>query len=330
MPVIDSQFRSPWWMFGGDLQTQLPVIMRRFNLSSETVIIPTRDNDLLSADWYKAPSAAKGRLLILTHGLEGSNQQPFILGMVQEVLRKGIGGEAGDVLAWNLRGCGEPDNNSHKLYFAGSINDMDDVVLWAQTKGYSEIYLASYSLGGNIVLRWLAEQGNNATARGIKASCAASVPVDLAGCVSALDRWRNIFYRLYFVNSMKARLTRKANAYPGSLDLKNHWKVNSFRSYDEIYCAPLNGYSSAESMHSAVSAKPVLDKIKVPCLLVSALNDPFLNADCYPVDVARKHPTLTLELCKTGGHVGFYSHNGEWWLEQRFQAFFSSVDNFTH
>lgn len=329
MPVIDSRFRSPWWMFGGDLQTQLPVLMRRFDLSPEIVAIPTRDNDSLSAEWYKTSAAAKKRLLILTHGLEGSNHQPYILGMAQDVMRNGIAGQAADVLAWNLRGCGNPDNITYKLYFAGSTADMDDVILWAQARGYSEIYLASYSLGGNIVLKWLAEQGANATARGVKASCAASVPVDIAGCVSALDRWRNIFYRLYFVNSMKARLSRKANIYPGSLDLRNHWKVNNFRRYDEIYCAPLNGYASAESMHSAVSAKPVLEKITVPCLLVSALNDPFLNKDCYPIAMASRHPTFTLELSKTGGHVGFYSHNGDWWLEQRFQQFFTSFDNFT-
>lgn len=324
MPVIESNFRSPWWMLGGDLQTQLPVLMRRFDLPSKTIAIPTRDNDELSADWYTAQAHPQKRLLILTHGLEGNNCQPYMLGMTQEVMRKGLAGQPADVLAWNLRGCGTPDNKTHKLYFAGSIQDMDDVILWAEHKGYTEIYLASYSLGGNIVLKWLAEQGINAVSRGIKASCAASVPVDLAGCVSTLDRWRNILYRLYFVKNMKDRLQRKAYTYPNTINLSNHWRVNSFRRYDEIYCAPLNGYPSAKAMHLDVSAKFVLDKIAVPCLMVAALNDPFLNSDCYPIAIARSHSLLSLELTKTGGHVGFYSHQGEWWLEQRFQQFFAS------
>jgi predicted alpha/beta-fold hydrolase len=325
MPVIESGFRSPWWMLGGDLQTQLPVLMRRFDLPSKTIAVPTCDNDLLSADFYTAQVDPQKRLLILTHGLEGSNRQSFILGMVQEVMKNGLAGKPADVLAWNLRGCGKPDNKTHKLYFPGSIQDMDDVVLWAENNGYTEIYLASYSLGGNIALKWLAEQGANASNRGIKASCAASVPVDLAGCISTLDRWRNIFYRLYFLTTMKNRLKRKAYAYPNTVDLRDYWRVNSIRRYDETYTAPLNGYVSADAMHADVSSKFVLDKIVVPCLLIDALNDPFFNENCYPIAIARGHPWLTLELTKTGGHVGFYSHQGEWWLEQRFQQFFNSV-----
>lgn len=325
MPVIDSGFRSPWWMLGGDVQTQLPVLMRRFDLSPEAVSIPTRDNDQLGADWYKSRSDIQKRLLILTHGLEGSNHQPYIRGMAQDTIENGITGQPADVLAWNLRGCGEPDNITHKLYFAGSTDDMDDVISWASAKGYTEIYLAGYSLGGNIVLKWLADEGGAALIRGIKACCVASVPVDLAGCVTALDRLRNIFYRLYFVKNMKDRVKRKAEAHPGKLDMSKHSLVNSFRRYDEIYCAPMNGFVSATAMHKAVSAKFVLDKIAVPCLMVAALNDPFLGNDCYPIDLAKAHSLITLELAKTGGHVGFYSDKGEWWLEKRFQGFFNSL-----
>lgn len=325
MPVIDSNFRSPWWMLGGDLQTQLPVVMRRFDLSPETISIPTRDHDRLGADWYKSRNSLQKRLLILTHGLEGSNRQPYIRGMAEDALKNGVAGRPVDVLAWNLRGCGEPDNISHKLYFAGSTDDMDDVVSWATAKGYTEIFLAGYSLGGNIVLKWLADQGNNAASRGIKSCCVASVPVDLAGCVTALDRWKNIFYRIYFVKNMKDRVKRKAFAHPGKWDLSKHSQVNSFRRYDEIYCAPMNGFSSAAAMHREISSKFVLDKIAVPCLMVAAFNDPFLNEDCYPIDIAKTHPLLTLELTKSGGHVGFYDKDGKWWLEQRFQAFFDSL-----
>lgn len=325
MPIIESDFRSPWWMPGGDVQTQLPVLMRRFQLSSDLVTIPTRDNDRLSANLYTSKDNHRHRLLILTHGLEGSNHQPYILGMIDAVIKQGLAGESTDILAWNLRGCGEPDNKTFKLYYAGSTDDMDDVIQWAEINGYKEIFLAGYSLGGNVVLKWLADQGVNAIQRGIKVCCTASVPVDLAGCVKALDRWRNILYRWYFVFSMKNRLMRKVMTYSNSIDLSHHVRVNSFHSYDEIYCAPLNGFSSAEDMHAHVSAKFVLDKVAVPTLLVAAQNDPFLNKDCYPVDIARTHSLLTLELTKTGGHVGFYSNQGKWWLEQRFLQFFSSM-----
>jgi predicted alpha/beta-fold hydrolase len=312
-------------MLGGDVQTQLPVFMRRFNLSPEIISIPTRDNDQLGADCYRSRSNTTKRLLILTHGLEGSNHQPYIRGMAQDAIENGIAGQPVDVVAWNLRGCGEPDNMTHKLYFAGSTDDLDDVISWASANGYVEIYLAGYSLGGNIVLKWLADQGSDATSRGVKSCCVASVPVDLAGCVTALDSWRNIFYRFYFVKNMRDRVKRKAFAYPGKWDLSKHYRVNSFRRYDEIDCAPMNGFPSAAVMHKEISSKFVLEKITVPCLMVAALNDPFLNEDCYPIDVAKANSLLTLELAKTGGHVGFYSRDGKWWLEQRFREFFNSV-----
>jgi len=325
MPLIYSEFRSPWWMFNGDLQTQLPVLLRRIKLNATPVAIATSDGDELSANIYFSAVQPQRNLLILSHGLEGSNQQNYVLGMAKATLDAGISGSPVDVLAWNLRGCGNPDNKTEKLYYAGSIQDFDDVVTWAQHNGYTDIYLAAYSLGGNIVLKWLGEQGDNARTRGIKAVCAASVPIDLNACVTTLDRWRNLTYRIYFVVSMKWRLKRKASDFFGKIDLSRYGQVNSFYAYDEIYSAPLNGFANAAALHAAVSATSSLDKIAVPCLLVAAQNDPFLNADCIPQAVAEQHPLLTLEIARSGGHVGFLSNRLEWWLDSRFLNFFKSL-----
>ena len=325
MPLIYSDFRSPWWMLNGDLQTQLPVLLRRIKLSSKALIIPTADGDELSANIYLSSSAPQKTLLILSHGLEGSNQQHYIIGMAKAALEQGIAGAKVDVLAWNLRGCGSPQNKTEKLYFAGGSQDFDAVVTWAEHNGYENIYLAAYSLGGNIVLKWLGEQGENALSRGIKAVCAASVPIDLNACVTTLDRWKNIVYRLYFVTSMKWRLKRKALRFFGKVDLSRYSQVSSFYSYDEIYSAPLNGFKSVAELHGAASAKGFLDKINVPCLLVTAKNDPFLNADCIPLILAEQHKFLTLEITKSGGHVGFLDNHLNWWLDTRFLRFFKSL-----
>jgi predicted alpha/beta-fold hydrolase len=325
MPLIDSSFRSPWWMFNGDLQTQLPVLLRHIRLNSTPVVIPTLDGDSLSANMYLSKSLPQKRLLILSHGLEGSNKQNYVLGMAEAVLESGVAGATVDVLAWNLRGCGNPDNTTEKLYFAGSVQDFEAVVTWAESNGYREIYLAAYSLGGNIVLKWLGEQGENAQARGIKAVCAASVPIDLYACVTTLDRWRNLIYRLYFVTSMKWRLKRKAFKFTGKLDLSHYGKVKNFYDYDDFFSAPLNGYANAVELHALASAKPSLENIAVPCLMVAALNDPFLNADCIPRELAQQHPLLTLEITRSGGHVGFLNDRLEWWLDARFLDFFKSL-----
>jgi len=307
------------------MQTQLPVLLRQIKLKATLVSITTSDGDELSANMYFSAAQPQRKLLILTHGLEGSNQQNYVLGMAKATLDAGIAGSLVDVLAWNLRGCGNPDNKTEKLYYAGSIQDFDDVVTWAQHNGYADIYLAAYSLGGNIVLKWLGEQGDNARARGIKSVCAASVPIDLSACVTTLDRWRNLTYRMYFVISMKWRLKRKASDFSGKIDLSRYGQVNSFYAYDEIYSAPLNGFANAAALHTAASSTSSLDKIAVPCLLVAAQNDPFLNADCIPLAVAEQHPLLTLEIARSGGHVGFLSDRLEWWLDSRFLNFFKSL-----
>ncbi len=325
MPLIDSSFRSPWWMFNGDLQTQLPVLIRHISLTAQTVIISTFDSDNLSANRYLSGALPQKRLLILTHGLEGSNEQNYVLGMARAALELGVAGAAVDVLAWNLRGCGKPDNTTEKLYFAGSTQDFDAVVSWAEDNDYTEIYLAAYSLGGNVVLKWLGEQGYNAQARGIMAVCTASVPIDLGACVATLDSWRNLMYRFYFITSMKWRLKRKAFKFAGKVDLSRYWEVKNFYDYDEIFSAPLNGFANAAELHAVVSSKPLLEKIAVPCLMVAALNDPFLNADCIPRALAQDHPLLTLEIARSGGHVGFLNNRLEWWLDARFLGFFKSL-----
>lgn len=324
MPVIESDFRSPWWMMGGNLQTQLPILLRWQYPLGELLSISTRDNDQLSASFYSSSVQSK-KLIIISHGLEGSNKQHYILGIIDYLQKNNLAGEKVDLLAWNLRGCGSPENKTHKLYFAGCINDLDDVVRWAEQKGYEEIFLLGYSLGGNIVLRWLGEQGVNAISRKIKAVCTASSTTDLFSTVTKLDRISNILYRLFFVTNMKCRLKKKAKKFPGEIDLSDLGRVNSFQTYDQYCSAPLNSFANTDALYLASSANHVLANICVPCLMVQAKNDPFLAENSFPEAIAEQNPMLTLEICKTGGHVGFLSNRYQWYLDHRFAAFLNQV-----
>lgn len=324
MPVIDSQFRSPWWMIGGNLQTQLPVFLRWQYPLGELVSVSTRDGDQLSANLYSSADQPK-KLIILSHGLEGSNKQHYILGMIDYWQKNNLAGEKVDLLAWNLRGCGSPDNKTHQLYFSGCVNDLDDVVRWAEQKGYEEIFLLGYSLGGNLTLRWLGEQGANAVSRKIKAACTASSTIDLSSTIKNLDKWYNFFYRWFFVTSMKCRLKKKAKKFPEKVDLSNFHRVNSFSAYDEYYSAPLNDFANTDALYLAASAIHQLANIQVPCLMVQAKNDPFLTEHSFPKEIAEQNSTITLEICKTGGHVGFLSNRYEWYLDHRFAAFLKQV-----
>lgn len=321
MPVIYSDFRSPWWLPGGNLQTQLPVWIRWKFPQGELVSINTRDEDQLSASWYKAKGQLANQLIIITHGLEGSNLQHYICGAIDYFQSVQFANEKADLLAWNLRGCGARDNKTHKLYFSGCVDDLEDVILWAKSKGYKSILLVGYSLGANVILRWLGNHGDNAKSYGVRAACSASATMDLQSTVKKLDKPVNILYRLTFIPSMKWRLKRKAKDYPGKVDLSYITKVKNFATYDQYYSAPQNGFSDTEQMYQASSAVYVLNNIRVPCLIVQAGNDPFLADESIPLASLKNHSYITLEVSKTGGHVGFLSDRYEWYLDKRFAEF---------
>ena len=324
MTVIYSEFKSPWWLPGGNLQTQLPVWIRWQFPVGEWVTIDTADADQLSATWHKASANLSKDLIIVTHGLEGSNRQHYISGAIDYFQSRGLAGETPDLLAWNLRGCGARDNKTHKLYFAGCVDDLDRVIHWAQAQGYQNLFLAGYSLGANVTLRWAGNQGAAALSRNVKAICTTSATLDLQSTVNKLDKWENIFYRLFFVTSMKWRLKKKAKLFPGQIDLSNLHKVTSFNTYDEFCSTPLNGFANQSDMYQASSAIYGLTNIQLPCLIVQATNDPFLARESIPVDLLQDHPWVTLEVCSSGGHVGFLSDSGEWYLDNRFLTFFES------
>lgn len=324
MTVIYSEFKSPRWLPGGNLQTQLPIWIRWQFPVGEWVSIDTVDGDQLSASWHKSENSLSKNLIIVTHGLEGSNRQHYVSGAIDYFRSTGLADEKPDVLAWNLRGCGARDNKTHKLYFAGCVDDLDWVIHWAQAKGYEQIFLAGYSLGANVTLRWAGNQGVAAISRKIKAICTASATLDLQSTVNKLDKWENILYRIFFVTSMKWRLQKKAKLFPGKIDLSNLNKVKSFRTYDEFCSAPLNGFANQDELYQAASAIYALTNIQLPCLIVQATNDPFLAKESIPVELLQDHPWVNLEVCSSGGHVGFLSDSGEWYLDKRFLDFFQS------
>ena len=318
MPLIHSHFRSPFWLPGGHLQTLLPTL-RKVLLSGKGVDIFFADGDRTTADFYSQPPAEhKPPLMILTHGLEGSARQPYMLGMAKSALAAGY-----EVLAWNLRGCGPEDNLSYRMYHSGSSADLDDVVGWAEGLGYHCIYLVGFSLGGNITLKWAGEQGARARQRGVKAVCAASVPTDLSNCVDTLDSFFNWIYRQRFLRDMKQRLAAKARKFPGHIDLTPMAGIHRMRDYDNTYIGPLNGFGDAVAYHAACSSRFFLADIRVPTLLVNALNDPFFGEPCFPRQLAQDNPHFTLEISRSGGHVGFLSSTGRYWLEDRFLEFFT-------
>lgn len=320
MPLIRSQYFPPAWLRSGHLQTLWPFTVRRLRVISQPAVIPLPDGDQLVADYYPCTHTSDDRLLVIAHGLEGNSQRPYVQGLARAAQAQGFA-----VLAWNFRSCGRADNLTERFYNAGCSDDLDAVITWAGDYGHQQVYLAGFSMGGNVTLKWLGEAGADAADRGVAGAVAISVPCDLMGCTHELGRPSNTLYRRRFVSDLKARLRRKAARFPGHFDLSALDRISTVLAFDDAYTAPMYGYRDAADYYRQCSSLGFLNAIRVPTLILNARNDPFLSDTCYPEAIARAHQHVYLEVPDQGGHVGFFSRDHHWWADQRAMSFLSSV-----
>lgn len=314
MPLVEkSSFPgAPFWQFNGHLQTLAPGILRRIkDIDYQRERIETPDGDFLDLDWLKHGNR---RLVILTHGLEGSSAGQYIRGTARHFFRNGW-----DALAWNCRSCSGEMNRSFRMYHHGDTEDIHTVIRHALASGpYEAVALVGYSMGGNITMKYLGTKGVDADPR-IMAGVAFSSPCDIAAGADVLDRWDNFIYKKRFMGFLARKLQLKDQQFPGRLDVAKLQAVRRWHDFDEWFSAPICGYASAAEFHQQASAKNFLEGIRVPTLLVSALNDPILTPECFPVETARNHPYFYFELTPGGGHCGFRAKgDGESsWSERR-------------
>ena len=275
--------------------------------------IATPDGDFLDLDWSRT---GVERVAVVSHGLEGSTSRAYVRGMAQALNRHGW-----DALAWNLRGCSGEPNHNLRLYHSGATDDLDAVVQHALGR-YDTVALVGFSLGGNMTLKYLGEQGADTP---VAAAVALSVPVDLAASSVALARWENAVYMHYFLRSLRGKVRAKAAQFPDDIDATGLRSIRDFQGFDDRYTAPLHGFEDAADYWARSSSRPFLSSIRTPTLLVNAADDPFLASDCYPTDEARASDHVWLEVPDHGGHVGFVARGGTYWSEARAAAFLNEV-----
>lgn len=277
--------------------------------------IETPDGDFLDLDWCRGGAP---RLAVLSHGLEGDTGRPYVRGMARALSRFGW-----DVLAWNYRGCSGEPNRRVFFYHSGATADLDVVVRHALATGrYAAAALVGFSLGGNLTLKYVGERGGGLDPR-LRAAVALSVPCDLAAGADHLARPANAVYMRRFLRALAAKVRAKAERFPGEVDVAGLAGLRTFHDFDGCYTAPLHGFRDAHDYWRRCSSKAFLGGIRIPTLLVNASDDPFLPPACYPVDEARGHPYLRLEVPAHGGHLGFVAFGGDglYWSERRAAAF---------
>ncbi|SFM20960.1 YheT family hydrolase [Marinobacter zhejiangensis] len=312
-------YRPPGWLRSGHLQSVWPTLFRRIQFPEPgREILPTPDSDELHLDWYER---GHDRVAILSHGLEGHSRRPYILGLTRALLTAGW-----DVLAWNFRSCGGVMNRQPRFYHSGATEDLAHVVNHVLKRRYRDVVLSGFSMGGNLTMLYLGQQGSEVDAR-IRGAVTFSVPCDLAGSARVLAKPSRKIYMQRFLSDLHRKMEVKSRLFPGVIDVQGFAEIRSFQEFDDRYTAPLHGFRDAEDYWAQSSCLGRLKDICVPSLMVNAKDDPFLSEQCFPDNPEVLGQCVTLEAPRWGGHVGFVEHarDGYYWSERRAVAFLDSL-----
>jgi hypothetical protein len=193
---------------------------------------------------------------------------------------------------------------SYTSYHSGKTDDLAAVIAHIE-KRYTCIFIAGFSLGGNLTLKYMGERGQEVP-KVVRAAAGVSVPCDLKGASVQLGKWDNSLYMLRFLRALKAKALLKKEQFPhapfSASDIK---RVRGFRDFDDLYTAPAHGFRDAEDYWASCSSRRFLHNIARPCLLLNAADDPFLSPSCFPIEEAKAHTWLEFQMPRYGGHVGF-------------------------
>ena len=325
MPSVKPTFQPAWWLRNGHLQTLYAGLLRTppklQNLKRERLSTP--DNDYLDIDWH---GDGERPLIILLHGLTGSSKSHYIVGLQHILLQQGFRS-----VALNFRGCSGSPNNTARCYHSGETGDIHFLYqTLREREPNTPIGAVGFSLGGNVLLKWLGEQGDNIK---LFAAVAVSVPLLLNLCASKLDAGFSKVYRANLLKELKAYIVNKQHHLENIgrekdadkiRQLGNLAKVNSFWQYDDRVVAPLHGYQNVHDYYQRASSRQFLQHIAVPTLIIQSVDDPFMTPAVLP-RLEELSASVHLEITHHGGHVGFISGKNPFkpifWLEERIPAF---------
>ncbi len=319
----DSSFQPAWWCPGAHGQTiwagalrsspRVPLTRRRWELP---------DGDFLDVDELAAEASAP-RLIVL-HGLESSSRAPAVVGLLWQAHRRGWGG-----VAVNFRSCSGEPNRLRRSYHAGDTGDLAWVITRVQAEHpTSALVCAGVSLGGNVLLKFLGEQGE-ALPPAIRAAATISAPFDLAASVSSLGQGFSRVYQHRLVAALKRKTFDKLTRHPDLVDRAALKAVNTLGEFDDLVTAPVHGFRDAAAYWAASSCAQFLPRIRRPTLLINAEDDPFLPPEVLPRQAVAENAYLTAAFTASGGHLGFLSGRrpgaGSVWAEERAADFLARL-----
>jgi predicted alpha/beta-fold hydrolase len=314
-------YTPAWWVPGAHLQTLWGKLVRRPpQVTTRAERWTTPDGDTLEIRRLDAPAGAPAdvpRLLIL-HGLEGTIRSHYILGLLDQAQRRGW---AADVLIF--RGCNGELPRAPRFYHSGETTDLDFVVGRLIHEGPRQPLVAvGVSLGGNVLLKWLGEQGDDAPVQ-LRSAAAVSVPYDLERGSRQIERGFSRLYTFHFLRTLRRKALAKLAQEPGLFAETPLRSARTLTDFDDAVTAPVHGFASARDYYTRSSSRHFLAEIRRSTLLLSAYDDPFLPRVVLDdvAEMASSNRLLTVEFHEKGGHVGFVSGSVPWraryYAEQR-------------
>ncbi len=336
--VSTMKYQAPWWLPGGNLQTIWGALQaRRFDAEPPRYRRErwaTPDADFVDVDFLEmAPTLATAcaalppegahfpgggpsengaptlpvpsTLVVLFHGLEGTSRSHYAEAFADFARQHGLA-----FCVPHFRGCSGELNLAPRAYHSGDFEEIGWILQRLRGRDTGPIVAVGVSLGGNALLRWAQEMGTQAS-QVVSAVASVCSPIDLAASGAAIGRGFNrLVYTRMFINSMKPKALRKLAQHPGLFDRDALARATDLYEFDNIFTAPLHGFKNTEDYWARCSAKPHLEQIRIPALVVNALNDPFVPAACLPPIAAntsrgRVGSHVTLWQPAQGGHVGF-------------------------
>ena len=295
-----------------------PRSLERLPQAAERLFRVADDTQIL-AHCHWQPEPRRRPTLVVVHGLEGSSDSRYVLGTAEKAWVAGF-----NVLRMNQRNCGGTDSLTPTLYNSGRSGDFRAVVReLAEQDGLPEVFLSGFSMGGNLALKAAGEFGDEKL-EAFRGAAVVCPTLHLAACADALHERQNIFYERYFVRNLKRRYQRKVELFPKIFSLNGLDRIRSIREFDDVITAPLCGYGNAANYYDRASAMHVLEKIRVPALVITAQDDPMVPYESVRQPALLANPQITLIAPEHGGHCAFISRNGgdeRFWAESRIVEF---------
>jgi predicted alpha/beta-fold hydrolase len=309
----NEKFRARRWLAGGHRQTLASFFLqRRLN-------VPAPDERLIEVEpgvpvlchCHWQPDRRNALTVLLIHGLEGSSDSGYAVGVAVKGLAAGM-----NVIRMNQRNCGGTNHLAPTLYHSGRSHDLAVVArTLIQQEGLTRLALAGFSMGGNLALKLAGEWSGEAPPefRGVVAVCPA---LDLAACADALHERGNRLYEYYFLIKLRQRLREKTKLFPGHFDTARAQGVKSLREFDDKVTAHYCGFSGASDYYERSSAARVIERIVAPTLILHAANDPFVRITPETRDKIAGNSNISFRESADGGHCSFLAdpngYDGRW------------------